>query len=374
MKYFGRGLDVGTSRLVAKWKESNDKETTVSLRNCYFELKDDDIDFIEKKGNWKLTTINGRSFALAEDGLSVANWIRADVKRPMAQGTINPTDDDAIDILEELITKLLGPPRYKGETCVCSIPSNSTDGLIDTVHHKYAVKQIITKLGYTFQQINEGYATLLALNPKIEKDGQNVPFTGIGISMGGGMTNLCLGYKSKPLLQMSTSRSGDWVDKMVAKSFGDTIKPNQVTSFKENYFSFDAVYSDEQLNEFNFKTPERKKYFHKMMSSLEAYYENLIEYTVASFSKHFKESGLSVIEEPLEIVISGGTSSPKGFEGKFQEILLGSDFPLAIKSIRKADDVLTSTATGALLWALNLELKKPQGEDKAAAPAAKPEE
>jgi hypothetical protein len=362
---YGKGLDVGTSRLVAAWKES-DKDVVVSLRDCYFELKDDDIDFIQKQGDWKLTTINGRSFALADDGLTVANWVKQEVKRPMSKGVLNPTDDDAVDILEELIGKILGAPRYPGEICVCSIPANTADGEIDTTPHVGAVKQIITKLGYTFQQINEGYATLLALNPKVEKDGETMPFTGIGISFGGGMVNLSLAYKMKELkkMQTSTSHSGDFIDSMVAKSFGKDpgtnswrVKSNQVTKFKEEYFEFGKKYTDEELNKLNYKTPERKKYFNKMMTNLELYYENMMEYTVAAFKEKFEESDQS-IEEALEIVISGGTSTPKGFETKFKEILNNSEFPIAVKNVRKADNTLNSTVTGALLWAINLEQKK----------------
>ena len=48
-------------------------------------------------------------------------------------------------------------------------------------------------------------------------------FTGIGISCGGGMFNICVAYKSMPALYFSTARSGDWVDKNVANVLG--IKP-----------------------------------------------------------------------------------------------------------------------------------------------------
>lgn len=360
---FGKGLDVGTSRLMSSWYD-NGKEIVKSLRDCYLEIKDEDVDFIEKHGDWKLTTINGRSFALADDSLTVSNWLKTNVQRPMANGVLNPTDDDAFDILEELINKLLGPPRYQGEICVCSIPADSYDGEIDTVAHKGAVKQIVTKLGYSFYPINEGYATLLALNPKSEKDGQSLPFTGIGISFGGGMSNLCLSYKTKPIMQMSVSRSGDWIDAMVAKTFGKDpatnqykIKPNQVTTFKESYFSFNKKYSDDELNSFNFKTPERKKFFQKMMTNLELYYENLMEFIAASFSLKFKEDNIS-IENALEIVISGGTSTPTEFESRFNEILKNSEMPIVISGVRKAENTLISTVSGALIWAINLENKK----------------
>jgi len=365
--FYGVGLDIGTSNLIAAKKICEDKEEITKIRDCYLELKDEDIDFLQTMGDWKIVTINNRHFALGEDSFKISNWLKNEVKRPMAQGVVNPTDDDAVDILEELITKILGAPRYPGEICVCSIPANSADGEIDTTPHKGAVKQIITKLGYTFQQINEGYATLLALNPKAaDSNGDVMPFTGIGISFGGGMVNLSVAYKGKPLkeLEMSTARSGDWVDQMVAKSFGKDpttnvwrIKSNQVTKFKEEYFQFDKNYTDAEIDTFGYKSPERKKYFRKMMNNLNLYYENLMEFTIAAFVEQFVNAERP-IEESLEIVISGGTSTPKGFETKFKEILDSSNFPIAIKNVRKAENTLNSTVTGALAWAINLEQKK----------------
>jgi len=354
---YGKGLDVGTSRLVAMWREGdNPNPVKNDFRDCYLELADEDMEFIKSQGKMKLACINDRYFALGEDALVIANLLKQTVKRPMAKGILNPVDDDAYDILEELIGKILGEPRYPGEVCVASIPADSSDGEISTIIHKSAVKQIIQKLGYTFKPINEGFATLLALGPTAEKDGETIPFTGIALSFGGGMCNLCLAYRSKEIKTLSTAESGDWVDENVARGFVN-VKPNQVTKFKEDYFKFGKVYTDAEIEAFGYKTPERKKYFKKMMMTLEQIYENLIENTINNFTTLLAGEDIDV---PLEIVISGGTSSPEGFEKKFEEVLreMEDEFPIQISNVRKSNDTLVSTATGALVWAMNHERKK----------------
>lgn len=359
---YGKGIDIGTSRLVAMWVGDDGKEVVKTTRDCYFELKDEDMDFVKSRGDWKLVTINNRHFAIGEDSLQIANWLKQEVQRPMAKGILNPSDPFAYDILEEIISKLLGPPRCKGEICVASIPADSMDGNINTVAHKAAVKQILTKLGYTFVPINEGFATLLDMKPCITKNGENVPFTGIALSFGGGMVNSFIGYKAKKIRDMSSARSGDWVDAMVAKTITG-VKPNQVTAFKEKYMSFKKEYTDSEIEAFGFRTSERKKYFRRMLAGLLAYYENLMEYTVLSLKKELEEPADPTlepvdIEDAMEVVISGGTCTPEGFEDKFLEVINENEFPIQVTRVRKAENTHISTANGALGWAMHQEAKK----------------
>lgn len=356
---YGRGLDVGTSRVVGMWTE--DEQTIVSqCRDCYIEIEDEE-GFLEAQGQMPLVTIGSKKIVLGDDGLKIANWIKAPVKRPMRLGVINPLDNTAVNVLEAIITKVISAPRKAGEICVASVPAQSFDNGNDTVVHEEAVRDIVTKLGYDFHAINEGYATLLALTPVAkDDDGSSIPNSGIAFSFGGGMTNVCLGFRSKDLLKLSVARGGDSIDEKVASTF-ENIKPNQVTSFKEKFFKFGKVYTEAEMEAAGFRTPERKEYFEKMMRNINSYYEDLIRYVIAAFTKKFIEEDYN-IQEALEIVIAGGTAAPDGFEIKFKEILDKSNFPLNIYNIRKADPdkILLCTAAGALVWAKHLEKKRAQ--------------
>lgn len=367
-----KGLDIGTGNTLALWNE-NDKVIESAMRDCYIEIDDDD-DFLEAQGQLPLITIGSKKVVLGEDALKIANWIKSPVKRPMRLGVVNPLDNMAVNVLESIIAKVLGEPREKGEICVGSIPANSFDESTDTVVHQQAAHDIITKLGYEFHPINEGYATLLALNPTMkDEDGNEIPNSGIAFSLGAGMVNVCLGFRSKSLLTLSVARGGDYIDEKVAATF-ENVKPNQVSSFKERFFAFGKSYSEAEMEAAGYRTPERKEFFEKMMKNLNAYYEDLIRYIIAAFTKKFTEEELN-IQDALEIVIAGGTASPDGFEEKFTEILNKSNFPLNIHNVRKADKdkILICTATGALTWAQHLTRKK-QKQNVPAAVAEPPTE
>ncbi|MEN8257692.1 MAG: hypothetical protein ABFS09_07500 [Thermodesulfobacteriota bacterium] len=66
----------------------------------------------------------------------------------------------------------------------------------------------LASLGYRPISINEGLATIMS-------ELANDNFTGIGISMGGGMCNICLSYLSVPVLNFSVQKGGDYIDSMV---------------------------------------------------------------------------------------------------------------------------------------------------------------
>ena len=57
-------------------------------------------------------------------------------------------------------------------------------------------------------------------------------FTGIGMSFGGGMCNICLAYLGLPVLTIATTRAGDYIDQSAASVTGET--PTTVRLHKEN--------------------------------------------------------------------------------------------------------------------------------------------
>ena len=48
-------------------------------------------------------------------------------------------------------------------------------------------------------------------------------YTGIGISFGAGMVNLCFSMFGNPVFTFSIVNSGDWIDRQAAKATGETI-------------------------------------------------------------------------------------------------------------------------------------------------------
>ena len=71
-----------------------------------------------------------------------------------------------------------------------------------------------------------------------------------------------------------------------------------------------------------------------------------------------KARRLPKIPNPISIILSGGTSLPKGFSGMFKQILDRLKLPIAVGSVRMASQPLRSVAKGALIAASADEGKK----------------
>src|SRR5207245_6264056 len=80
--------------------------------------------------------------------------------------------------------------------------------------HETTLRECLRELGYEPKSISEGLAVVYG-----ELGDSN--FTGIGVSCGGGMCNVCLAYLSVPVISFSVSRGGDYIDSSSAESIPD---------------------------------------------------------------------------------------------------------------------------------------------------------
>ena len=84
------------------------------------------------------------------------------------------------------------------------------------------------------------------------------------------------------------------------------------------------------------------------------YYDDMIQTLVTELLNAFTGArNLPRLARPIPLVLSGGTSMPKGFRDRFEKVLRSSDFPVELSEIRMAVDPLTTTAKGALVAALS---------------------
>jgi len=75
----------------------------------------------------------------------------------------------------------------------------------------------------------------------------------------------------------------------------------------------------------------------KIESALSIYYNHLIEYVIESIKQEFdKARRMPEIKKPITIVLSGGTSLPKGFVNRFKRILDQLKLPVPVGSVRMA--------------------------------------
>jgi len=145
-------------------------------------------------------------------------------------------------------------------------------------------------------------------------------FTGIGISCGGGMFNVCVSFKSIPALTFSTTRGGDWIDKNVGNVLG--CPRSKATHIKERGIDIRDPKSREE-------------------EAVAIYYRSLISYVLSNIKSRF-ESGQNMpsFNEPVDIACAGGTSMIGGFIEVFRDEFAKIDFPIPVGRIFRSDEAL----------------------------------
>lgn len=163
-------------------------------------------------------------------------------------------------------------------------------------------------------------------------------FSGPGLTIsncGAGMVNFCYSIFSHPVFNFSIVNSGDWIDEQAAKSAGET--PTTINKLKQKI----------DLTKMPTNVIER---------AIQGQYRIMIERTMTEIKKAILDAGNSVrVENPIDIILGGGTASPPGFVEIVQEVVKGMDFPIPIGEIKKPQDHLFAVARGCLIAAENAQ-------------------
>jgi hypothetical protein len=158
-------------------------------------------------------------------------------------------------------------------------------------------------------------------------------FSGVGISCGSGLCNICLAVLSVPVISFSVPKAGDFIDASAAQVTGD--RANRLRISKEKGFQLNGFTGDRAHN------------------ALTVYYQEVIANLIGSLRAHIASAQkLPKLEQSVPLVLSGGTAMPKGFLDHFIRILEAEEFPLRLSEVRVSGDPLHSTARGALMAAL----------------------
>jgi len=333
------GADLGTMFFQVAEAEG-DGVKVKTIRNAFVEISEtDDIEDVLKQNSWQYVKDGNKYYVIGEDSLRVAKMFpgKVELRRPMQDGVLNKNEDKKMLILNEIVESAVGKsPDNNSVVCTC-VSSPSIDDSADSTVHKAKIQSMFKRLGWNVKVIEEGLAVILAERPVyIEKDdaGNDVksPYSGIGLSFGGGRTNCVLAYKGLQIIGMSVARGGDWIDKKVSEH---TDKPiAQVASIKEKKLDFTKIDYDDEV-----------------LFALDAYYEAMIEFVFSNFAKKFAKVK-SDFDGPIEIVIAGGTSMPKGFCTKLTEVIKKMELPFEVKCVRQSTDPRNSVVKGLLTQAI----------------------
>lgn len=353
MNIYSCGQDFGTMFLVTCRENKDGKIQYNTVRDCYRVIDYDEEfeDTLKAQGasyvrdDSKIYVLGGDAYlqaGMAEFGAGQAGSNEDILQRPMKDGILNPDSPKmAMTIMRELaklcIEKDIGPAR-PGEVLYFSIPADPVDSSINNKFHTMMVQRHLRSLGYDAYPLSEPLAVIFAENPKMYMPEGEIPFTGIGISCGAGQVNFCLAERGLPLDEFSVARSGDWIDENAARMIGQP--KTKVIRVKERRLDFNNIDPEDEV-----------------LLALECYYEELVNYVFGLFKKRF-ESNKGSIDHPIEIILSGGTASPKGFDQKVEKMIARMNLPFEIKRVRMAKDMLRTVAKGCYIRAKQAAKKK----------------
>ena len=319
-----KGLDVGTMNILSARQDGTDT-VFVQQRNSFVEIEYSDMaEQMLSRSEVLHIRKDDKVYIVGDDALNFANIFNEETRRPMQHGILSSEESSAIPMITLIIEQVVGQPDHEGERLYFSTPADPMDSDLSTLYHQKTLESILADMGYDPEPINEGMAVIYS-------ELANNNFTGLGISFGAGMTNVCLAYYAVPVMRFSIARGGDWIDEEAAKATGTPV--DKVTSIKEDEFSLDFTTDVGGVE-----------------GALSIYYDNLLDYVIENLVREVDEED---VEEGLDVpvVVTGGTASPDGFEELFEERLEEASIPFSISGVSRAADPLYSVARGALVAA-----------------------
>lgn len=320
------GLDVGTSRIVvarsAEKKYQYESQLNAFLTMPYSPLAESllvrENVFHERRGEEIVVAGN--------DAAKFAGVFHVETRRPMASGVLNPREPHSLAVVRSIIGKLLGKANGDGQKVFFSVPAPVEGTDTGIPYHSASIGQLLTDLGYIPTPITEGLAVVFG-------ELADTNFSGIGISCGSGLCNVCMAVLSVPVIAFSVPKAGDFIDAQAAIVTGDLAIRMRMQ--KEEAFHLNGLVGD------------------RVHDALNVYYQEVLVNLVQKLRTQISATQrLPHFEHAIPLVLSGGTAIPRGFLDHFVKILRSNELPVKLSEVRVSADPLNSTARGALMAAL----------------------
>lgn len=320
------GLDVGTSRIVVA-RYTDKKYTYESQLNAFLALPYSKLaESLLQRENVFHEARGSDLVVMGNDAQRFAEVFHVDIRRPMRNGTLNPQEPHSLSVVRSIIARLTGRAAAENQKVLFSVPAPLPDGDVGIPYHEASIQQALRELGYDAKSISEGLAVIFG-----ELGDAN--FTGIGVSCGSGLCNVCLSILSVPVMNFSVPKAGDFVDSQAALVTGDVATRMRI--FKEQSFRLNGFTGD------------------RVQNALTVYYHEMIGNLVRALREQISATQrLPKMDHPIPLVLSGGTSMPRGFVDYFTKVLRENEMPVKLSEIRISADPLNATARGALMAAL----------------------
>ena len=319
------GLDIGTSRLVVARKAPDGFEYNSQL-NAFVTIPYSKMAEASLRREGVLFSRDNDEIVVhGNESARFADLLQTETRRPMTGGVLNSAEPEGATRLKQLIQSLTKDDR-EASRVYFTVPAAPLGAEESLTYHEATLKQIFGSLGYRATPINEGLAVIYS-----ELESTN--YTGIGISCGGGLVNICLAYLSVPVLSFSIPKGGDFIDESTASVTGELA--TRVRIAKEESFHFNGTLRE------------------KLHQVLAVYYDDMIRAIANGLQQAFTGArNIPKLVRPIPLVLGGGSAMPRGFRERFEKLLGEVEFPINLSEIRIADQPLYCGAKGALVAAL----------------------
>ena len=321
------GLDVGTSRIVAAQKQDKDIQCQTHL-NAFVTIPFSKLtEGVLKKECIPHLAQDAEIMVYGDEAERFANLFHKETRRPMLRGVLNAGEGVSLQLVREIVKLLTGEEKGHGQRLYFSVPAAPLGADEEVRSHESRLAAMLNELGYESRSISEGLAVVYG-----EMESSN--YTGIGISCGGGLCNVCLAYLSVPVFSFSIPKAGDFIDTSVANLRGEPA--TRIRTIKEESFHFNGNFTN------------------KIYQALSEYYEDMIQALVAALRDTCASvQNMPKLNRPIPLVLSGGSVLAPGFRDRFEKTLRETELPVAISEVRLAAHPMQSTARGALIAALS---------------------
>lgn len=327
------GYDAGTYNAIAC--KRNDDNNFVYKReiNAFLELPLENrfVFNMMKQAGVPLIERENVAYALGEAAVNMAYTLPTlELKRPMKDGCVNPKERDAFQIMNIMAHSLIDPIDSDDTKLYYSVPANAINQETDADYHSKVLESIFKSYasdeGYKVvpKPINEALAVVYS-------ELQKKAFTGVGVSCGAGMINVCFAMYGNPIFQFAIVNSGDWIDKQAAKATGE---------------------SPTFINKEKTKVDLSKEPSNLVERAIITQYRLMIEKTVQGIREGLASAKQAVkSENPVDFVVAGGTSMAKGFTDIFSQTLKDAKLSIPVGEVIRPAEPLYSVAKGCLIAA-----------------------
>lgn len=335
-----RGFDCGTFNLVCCSRKGENEFLYKREVNAFLQMPLDNRFVFNMMKNAGVPLIEqpdaNVAYALGEAAVNMAyTMTQIELKRPMKDGCLNPRERHAQQIMNVMCHSLIGEIEEDNTTLYYSVPANAINQETDADYHGKVLEAMFrsyrSEKGFKLDPhpINEALALVYA-----ELGNKN--WTGFGVSAGAGMVNVCYAMYGAPIFQFSIVNSGDWIDKMASKAIGEETT---------TYVNREKMHADLTV-----ENPDTL-----VQRAIKTQYEIMIQHTVSEIKKGIEGAGNKArSEKPIDVVVAGGTSMPKGFDTLFRKVLEQAKITnFNLGEVIRPQDPLYSVARGCLIAAEN---------------------